>query len=303
MSLLKLQKERDDALKAVASAESDKARTKALGDLDKASLALAAFQTRIEAAKKVKTVKKEERYEEEEDDEPKKPAEEEEEEDGSSSDSSDSSDSSSDDSYSEEEEEKAEEEEEEAEEESEEEEEEKAKALLGSKSSAYSFMNLFALGQRITGKKGVREVFGALDAIDVRLKAAAELEKRVDKLEARQRKERVDALLSSARRDGKITQDAIASLKIKGLSDPRWLKAHLEALPKRVRTLDEGPATGQAFDGGKDGEERRSAHLSAQDLSSEQRKMIEAMCNGTGKTFDEFLAEMNKRNGAGRRSK
>lgn len=334
MSLLALTKKRDDALAAVASATTPDGRSTALAALEKASLKLASFQAKIEGKSKT-FVKKEERYEEEESasaeegesasasasaeeaaSPKKKPmskkskSKKSEDESGSESDSasgsaeeadsSDSSSSSSDSGSSGVAEESAEDES--AEEESAEEnakkarsEAKKAHSILSSNAGVYTYAKLYALAQRITGKHGVHEVFGALDAIGVRLQAAEKVEKRVERIEVRHRREKVDGMLMKARREGKITRDAVESLRTKGMSDPRWLKAHLGALPKRVRTLDEAALEGVTIGGSSEGDERRGKHLDAQSLSPDQRKIVESMASGTGKSVDEFMGDVTKR--------
>ena len=104
-------------------------------------------------------------------------------------------------------------------------------------------------------------------------------------------------MLSAARKDRRVAKRELASLRADGLKmGTKWLKAHLAARPKLVRSTDEGALEGRDLDGGRDGdrENTRSEHLSKQNLTSEQRKIIETQARESGKSFDEFFAEMNK---------
>jgi hypothetical protein len=85
-----------------------------------------------------------------------------------------------------------------------------------------------------------------------------------------------------------------------------WLKAHLSARPKMVRRDKDGAFEGRTLSGGKDGDESRGKALDAQSLTAEQRKGVEEMAVMAGKSFDDFVADMNKHvgkhtNGAQRR--
>lgn len=324
MTLLQLQKKRDDALKAVASAKTDKARAKASSDLEAASLALATFQARIDSKKTF--VKKEERYEEDEDedeeeesdDEPKKPASDDDDDDDSDDDDDDDSDDSDDEDEDEDEDEDADEDEEEEEDE---EEDERCRAAAlsaarvvlksakgdkavsaarvlvksvkrASKPRAIArFRTLRAACQRITGKKSMRAVLGALEALAETAKSTEKLSADVAKIKGQRRRDRIEGMLQGARREGKITKPQMEALR---KQDPKWLKSYLSTLPRQVRRLEEGALEGRDQGGGKDGDATRSAAFDEQHMSPEQRKAIQAMADAAGQDFDTFLAAMNE---------
>lgn len=324
-SILSLTKARDEASAAVAKATTEKARAKAIENLETASLALAALQSRTDS-KMVKTVKKtsEEKYEEDEDeseeadeeadDEPKKPASDD--EDDSDDDDDDSDDDDDDDSDDDESEDEEEDEEEDAEEE--EDEKCRASALASAKSllrtakgpkaqaaakahldsvkrairprSASKHKALLSACERVTGKKGLSAIVGALDALKKTAENTERLSTDVAKIKQRQRREKVDAMLTAARREGKVSKAEVASLRSQGLKDSRWLKAHLEVLPKKVRLQDEGALQGK----GSEAPTSHDAAFDAQGMSDEQKKAIKLAASAAGKSFDDFVADMNK---------
>jgi hypothetical protein len=318
-TLLALQKKRDDALTAVSQATTTKARASAASDLEAASMELAKFQAKLQAAKEEKAddePKKPLEDKEEDDDDEEEEDEEEEEEDDDDEDKDKKDDDDDDD----------EEEEEESDEEDDDDEErckEKAvasaraayrsakasgnaslvkdakaslsavKALHGTKSSALS-KALKSACQRITGKKSTAAIIGALEGLAGNAKATAKLGQQVAKLQARSRRDRVTSLLASARRDGKITAAQVEQLK--GQS-PKWLKSYLAVMPKAVHSE---PVKGKLLSGGNpsgDGDAAGSssaALIDAQNLTPEQKKMLEAQAMGAGMEFDAFVESMNK---------
>jgi hypothetical protein len=331
MTLLQLQKRRDDALKALLSADGEKAKTKAAAAYSAAEQALATFKSTLES-KTVKKTKKEETYEEEdedeeedasdeeEDDEPKKPvADDSDDDDGDDDDSDDSDDSDED------EDEDADEDEDE-----EEDEDEDEKARASALSSARSLLKLARKGgdkslaaaakaslrslksamkpkaleryralraacSRVTGKKSTRAIVGALDALAATAKSTEKLSADVSRIKAANRRTKVDAALAEAKRDGKVTKAEIAALRTQGLKDPKWLKGYLSLLPKKVRGLEEA-LVGQTPENQHEGQgraSRASVVLDAQNLTAEQRKAIEQAATNAGKSFDDFVADMN----------
>jgi signal peptide peptidase SppA len=172
--------------------------------------------------------------------------------------------------------------------------EEKSQALLRSKSGLYTHERLFRLCQQVTGKKDVREVFGALDAQGVRLKQAAKLEARIGRLEGEGRRAKVDSSLTTAKREGRITPSQVVSLRAQGMKDPKWLRGYLASLPKIVRSAED--AVMPSLDAS-------APTLSAQGLSADQQKILEAGARSAGQSVADFGTDVAKRikNGAGAR--
>jgi signal peptide peptidase SppA len=98
--------------------------------------------------------------------------------------------------------------------------------------------------ERATGEKvsGYRALFGALDAMGQRFASVAKTEKRLAKLEAESRAEKVDAMLAKAFADGKIAKAEIPALRAHGLKDRGGLSGLLAVRPKVYRTNAEGEA-------------------------------------------------------------
>lgn len=163
--------------------------------------------------------------------------------------------------------------------------------------SLESFRKLKAACQAATGKKSLTSILGALSAIPAQRNAEKANAAAIAKIKASQTRDKVDAMLSVARKERRVTKKELASLRADGIKmGTKWLKAHLAARPKLVRSVDDGAREGRDLEGGRDGdrETTRSEHLSKQNLTSEQRKMIEMQARDAGKSFDEFFADMNK---------
>lgn len=330
-TILQLEKLFDDASQAVARATSEETRNRATKDLKRVALQLATAKARIEMRAEEEEEEEEKSEEdsaddeeEEEkasskkaDDEPKKPlmkksvkAEKADDE----GDDADSDDGDSGDAEEEEEEkyEEGEEEEEKADDEDDDSassdsddsdadsdmgEEEEEKAMLSAKSGLYTPKSLYQLAKRITGKNGVSQVFGALDALGLQKGVNEKLNARIKKLEAGNRAEKVNAMLVQARREGKINKAAMSSLREQGMRDPKWLKGHLDVLPARVRTLEEGVAEGKSYAGNAKDEtstKKGQELIESQGLNDEQKRMLTAMSAGTGQDLDDFVESMNK---------
>lgn len=112
---------------------------------------------------------------------------------------------------------------------------EKAEAtFLSSKSGLQTPARLLRLCKQVTGKENIGEVFGALDAMGIRLKSAAKTEKRVAKLELINTKTKVNALLAKAKDDGRVSPAQVQALREQGMKDPSWLKGYLATLAPKV---------------------------------------------------------------------
>ena len=111
-----------------------------------------------------------------------------------------------------------------------------AKALLshnGRKAKA-----LLTSVRKLTGKKSLGEVFGALDALSVKLDASSRTAARVEKLERDAKRSRVLGMIKAAQRDGKVTPAQAGALLEAGMAKPKWLKGYLETLDKKVTTAE-----------------------------------------------------------------
>ena len=148
---------------------------------------------------------------------------------------------------------------------------------------------LKAACQRITGKRNVTAILGALDALAATQKATEKLSSEVAKLKSVQRRTKVDAMLTAARREGKITAQEIAVLRADGIKHgTRWLRAHLDVRPRIVRTSEDRPLEGHAT-------ESTQKIFDAQQMTDDQRKVVATLAQQTGKSFDEFVEAMNAR--------
>ena len=250
--LKKLEKARDEAQSAVVKAKTPEERTKLFAAYEESIVALAELKAESEdavaKAKKALSVAKakkkledakagkdedddeddehdgEDHEDDDEDDEEEEEEKEEEEEEDEDSDDGEDSDSGTDsDSDSDTDAEK-----------------EEAKAFFHAKEGLYTPARLVRLVRQVTGKKGIREMFGALDGMGIRVKNVAKQEKRLAKLESSNRKTKVDAMLAKAREAGKVTRAQVEGLRVKGMEDPKFLKGFLASLPKILRTTEDG---------------------------------------------------------------
>lgn len=265
-TILQLTKERDDAAKALAGAKSeDRAKLQAAYEAAVTALADAQAEERYKKTKRTTTTEEYEENSEEEEAEEDAEDEDAEEDAGDSDGGSSTGGSSASSSTGAE--------------------DAKSLAMLSASSGLHTFPRLFRLCQQITGKRDVREVFGALDGMGQRLKAAGKLETRIAKLEKTSRDSKVKSLLDRAVRDRKITPAARTKL---ATQDPKWLKGYLESLPSRaVRSEEDAidPNPGAV-----------PTSLDGQNLTEEQRKILTTMASGTGKSVEDFAAEMGKVN-------
>jgi signal peptide peptidase SppA len=108
----------------------------------------------------------------------------------------------------------------------------------------YSPARLLRLAQQVTGQKGVKAVFGALDGMGQRLAAVGKTEARLAKLEGESTKSKVDSMVEKALAAGKITKAQVPDLKSKGMKDRQFLRGFLATLPKQYRTV---AADGEGF--------------------------------------------------------
>lgn len=264
-TIAQLRKEREAAEKKLAGARSKAEYTKLFAAYEDAVKNLAA----AEIAAKTKYVKKtEERLTKD---------------DGDDDDDDDTSD---DDAEEEEEEESEEEETEESEEEEEEETEERASASAAPANiSKKAVDKLFHLASKITGCNETSEILGALEGIAPRVRRLPKIEQRVANLESRDRKARVTKMLDEAQRDGRVTPAQAKSLLSQGMKDPKWLKGYLSAQPKQVRTSDDLDAPDF---------EQSAPTLDQQQLTADQKRMLQAAAHSAGMSVEDYTKEMEK---------
>jgi ClpP class serine protease len=89
------------------------------------------------------------------------------------------------------------------------------------------------------------QIKGRLAALKQNQSATEKLETKVKKLEAKDRASKVDALIKSGRKAGKITRAQEDSLRAQGMKSGgiAWLKSYLDATPATVRTSEDGTFT------------------------------------------------------------
>jgi capsid assembly protease len=176
------------------------------------------------------------------------------------------------------------------------------KAFLKATSGLQTPARLLRLCKQITGKQDIGEVFGALDAMGIRLKSAAKTEKRVAKLEESNVRTKVSALLTKAKEDGRVTPAQVPALKEQGMKDYKWLKGYLSTLAPKVNQEEveyDLSASGQAPSLA----EQVSALGGRSNVPmSDQQKILSAFSNGLGedatKTFKGIqTAALEKANG------
>jgi signal peptide peptidase SppA len=148
--------------------------------------------------------------------------------------------------------EKAEEEGDEEDDEDEDDEDEDEGDAEEKKAQGFSNSQLFALAQRVTGKRDRRELFGALEAIGHARNENASLKSRLQKLETDAKKQRVEGIITQAKKEGRITpadekKGHVEWLRTQGMKDEKVLTGFLSMKPK-LRTLEDGALAGPDVD-------------------------------------------------------
>jgi signal peptide peptidase SppA len=162
----------------------------------------------------------------------------------------------------------------------------KAIAALSKKGTA---AKIYGAIVALTGTKNLSEAIGAMAGIKSRLANASKLEARVGKLESTTRADKVNGILATAAREGKITRASMASLRTQGMKDPKWLKGYLASLPKKLHTVDDPTLPKQNADG--------SAAVPSLDLSAmskEEREMYEISARAAGLSLEKYMEEAKK---------
>jgi|GEM_PF-6253644 len=310
--LLTLTQRRDRAAAAFGAASSEADKKVLLSKLERASLALsnakdqskpksklspkakAKLSPKASAKSPIRAAADSEEEEDEEEDE-----EEEEETSAADGDPPDDDDSDPDDDSDDEDDEdedEDEEEEEEDEEEEEEEDEEEAKAqakdfLTGKLGRRYAPSRLLALVKHATGAKSVQAAFGAVAALKTEKASVRKMSARLAKLEASARAEKVETMLTTAKRDGKITRAQSVdrggkSLHAKGMKDHKFLSGFLGGLPKRIRTEEDGSFVPRA--------DSKGAPIGAPSGSDQEKILAAAGVGLSGAELAAFHAKMTE---------
>jgi hypothetical protein len=158
-----------------------------------------------------------------------------------------------------------------------------ARRSRGSRKSKASLQDLISAVASLTGKSDPGEQLGALAAMRDRVAGAERNEKRLAKLESDARRERVNAMLKGARREGRITVKQIDHLRVQGMKDPKWLRGYLASMPKLVRTDDDATVPAQ------------NGQPGAAGLSLDQMKMAMMSARADGVPVEQRVKEISDR--------
>lgn len=136
---------------------------------------------------------------------------------------------------------------EDGEEDDEDEDEDEAEAK---KMSARESLQLLALAKKVTGRKSLAGICGALEALGSNAASSSKLVAKVAKLESAARSTELTAILKKAQRDGRVSPAQAKSYLVKGCQsakDSAWVKAHVETLTKAVHTDEDEVKPDQTF--------------------------------------------------------
>lgn len=130
--------------------------------------------------------------------------------------------------------------------------------------------------RRATGQRNTKAIVGALQAMPARLKSADKVVAKVEKLEADNRRTRVNSMLDKAKRQGKVTPAEMSSLREQGLKDPQWLKGHLAVKGRVSGSKGLVPREGTDGRGAPSSEDQRKMRDAAMaNMSAEERAIFE----------------------------
>lgn len=107
------------------------------------------------------------------------------------------------------------------------------------KMSARESIQLLALAKKVTGRKSLAGICGALEALGSNAASSSKLVAKVARLESNARATELSAILKKAQRDGRVSPAQAKSYLEKGClsaKDSAWVKAHVETLTKAVHT-------------------------------------------------------------------
>lgn len=110
------------------------------------------------------------------------------------------------------------------------------------KMSARESLQLLALSKRVTGRKSLAGICGALEAFGTNVATSKKLAAKVQVLEASARQQDLSSILKKAQRDGRVSPAQAKSYLAKGClsaSDAAWVKGHVETLSKAVHTEED----------------------------------------------------------------
>ena len=98
---------------------------------------------------------------------------------------------------------------------------------------------VLALARKITGKKAIGEVMGALHALGQNSKRTSRLAAEVATMKAESERGKLSALIDRGHRDGKISKSNAKQIAWARTQTPASLKAFLDATPAMVHTTDD----------------------------------------------------------------
>ena len=155
---------------------------------------------------------------------------------------------------------------------------------------------LSATVAKVTGKRRLNEQLGALEALPATKAQLAKLSADTTALKKAGRKQRVTELLAANREKfGPGEKAGLIELGLeKGTS---WLRSHLEARPKLVRTTVEGPVRGALEASAPQGSATESKIPALNELSPDQLRIITEGAASAGMSVDKFYASVSKRGG------
>lgn len=118
------------------------------------------------------------------------------------------------------------------------------------KMSARESIQLLALAKKVTGRKSLAGICGALEALGSNAASSSKLVAKVAKLESSARATELSSILKKAQRDGRVSPAQAKSYLAKGCQsakDSAWVKAHVETLTKAVHTDEDEVKPDQSF--------------------------------------------------------
>ena len=148
----------------------------------------------------------------------------------------------------------------------------------------------------ITGSHHRADLLGKLDAMALKAKLYDQTAAHAGKREVSDQASAVDRLVKRALEEGKVRpadKAMLTELRAYGADSPRRLSAFVDAMPRLVRTMGQGPvAAAVEIDG---------APSHTEMLSAQARSVIESVARTTGKTIDaataDYVAAYNRASG------
>lgn len=167
-----------------------------------------------------------------------------------------------------------------------------AKAAFATPKSVSKLRQIKATVQKVTGKKGTKQALGALEGLSALPAQVEKLAARDARSKVRERKARVEKLLSENR--GRFASSEREHLRETAMKlGSGWLRANLEARPKNIRTITEGPIEGKSYSETPPQKAPASQKYDLSKMSAEQRKVVESAALDSQMSVEEYVALMN----------